>query len=123
MHALPAFLITLLSLFPAAISQCFFGLDFVKKMHSPGGEHAYVHGSIHQMQTGDNYAPLAVQFPCDVTISCEDLDDLTGTARCGMQVVVDNSAFYSDETFIISDACYKIKRTWTVKSWCSWGEG
>ncbi|MBP6184104.1 MAG: hypothetical protein KA479_04135 [Saprospiraceae bacterium] len=121
MHALPAFLITLLSLFPAVYSQAFFGLDFVKKMHSPGGEHAYVHGSIHQMQTGDNYAPLAVQFPCDVTISCEDLDDLKATGKvryaggCGIA-----GAFYSDETFIISDACYKIKRTWTVKSWCSW---
>jgi hypothetical protein len=65
--------------------------------------------------------PLAVQFPCDVTISCENLDDLkaTGEVRrwggCGTVGVA-----YSDQQFPVTDACLKILRTWTVKSWCDY---
>lgn len=67
------------------------------------------------------YKPLAVQFPCDVTIQCEDVDDLKATGEvirwggCGMVGVA-----YKDQQFKVTDACLKILRTWTVNSWCDY---
>ncbi len=65
--------------------------------------------------------PLLVQFPCDVTINCEDLDELNMTGE-----VVHNGDCeqigieISDQKLTVTDACYKILRTWTVKNNCSY---
>jgi hypothetical protein len=67
------------------------------------------------------FSPLVVQFPCDVTVSCvQGLDPkATGsvlrTGGCGVVGVA-----YSDQKFVVTDACYKIFRTWTVQTWCSY---
>jgi hypothetical protein len=70
---------------------------------------------------GAGYGPLVVQFPCDLTVSCiQGLDPkATGsvlrTGGCGVVGVA-----YSDQKFVVTDACYKIFRTWTVQTWCSY---
>jgi hypothetical protein len=63
--------------------------------------------------------PLTVQFPCDVTIQCQDLDDLeaTGDVRhngdCELVGIE-----YVDHTLVTTDACFKVLRQWLVKDWC-----
>ena len=63
--------------------------------------------------------PLTVQFPCDVTIQCQDLDDLeaTGDVRhngdCELVGIE-----HIDHTLVTTDACFKVLRTWLVKDWC-----
>lgn len=69
----------------------------------------------------DYGSPLVVQFPCDVTVSCEDGFDpehagkVIRTGGCGVSGVA-----FSDQKLTITDACYKILRTWTVQSWCDY---
>ncbi|MCO6484835.1 MAG: hypothetical protein J5I41_03555 [Saprospiraceae bacterium] len=69
----------------------------------------------------DYGSPLVVQFPCDVTVSCDDGFDpeqagkVIRTGGCGVSGVA-----FSDQKLTITDACYKILRTWTVQSWCDY---
>ncbi|MBP6184103.1 MAG: T9SS type A sorting domain-containing protein [Saprospiraceae bacterium] len=66
-------------------------------------------------------SPLTVQFPCDVTIQCQDLEDLaeTGDVRhngdCELVGIE-----HIDHTLVTTDACFKILRTWIVKDWCQY---
>jgi hypothetical protein len=65
--------------------------------------------------------PLVVQFPCDVTINCENLDDLDATGD-----VIHNGDCelvgieHIDHVLVTTDACYKILRQWIVKDWCKY---
>jgi hypothetical protein len=65
--------------------------------------------------------PLTVQFPCDVTIQCQNLDDLdaTGDVRhngdCELVAVS-----HTDQVLVTTDACFKVLRTWTVIDWCKY---
>ncbi|MCF8239321.1 MAG: T9SS type A sorting domain-containing protein, partial [Saprospiraceae bacterium] len=65
--------------------------------------------------------PLVVQFPCDVTINCENLDDLDATGD-----VIHNGDCelvgieHVDHVLVTTDACYKILRQWIVKDWCKY---
>ncbi len=67
----------------------------------------------------EDESPLVVQFPCDITINCENLEDLDMTGdvihngdceQIGIQI--------DDQKLTVTDACYKILRTWTVKNNC-----
>lgn len=75
----------------------------------------------HPTVDANGYLPLVVQFPCDLTVSCaQGLDpQSTGTVLrsggCGVVGVA-----YSDQKLVVTDACYKIMRTWTVQTWCSY---
>ncbi|MCF8239320.1 MAG: HYR domain-containing protein [Saprospiraceae bacterium] len=69
----------------------------------------------------EDESPLVVQFPCDVTINCENLEDLNMTGdvihngdceQVGIEI--------SDQKLTVTDACYKIMRTWTVKNNCAY---
>ncbi len=65
--------------------------------------------------------PLVVQFPCDVTVNCENLDDLDATGG-----VIHNGDCelvgieHVDHVLVTTDACYKILRQWIVKDWCKY---
>lgn len=78
-------------------------------------------GHGHPTADANGYLPLVVQFPCDLTVSCEEgLDpEATGkvlrTGGCGVVGVA-----FSDQKFVVTEACYKILRTWTVQAWCSY---
>ncbi|MBK7341928.1 MAG: hypothetical protein IPJ06_01735 [Saprospiraceae bacterium] len=65
--------------------------------------------------------PLVVQFPCDVTVNCESLEDLDATGD-----VIHNGDCelvgieHVDHVLVTTDACYKILRQWIVKDWCKY---
>ena len=65
--------------------------------------------------------PLVVQFPCDVTVNCENLDDLDATGG-----IIHNGDCelvgieHVDHVLVTTDACYKILRQWIVKDWCKY---
>jgi hypothetical protein len=67
--------------------------------------------------------PLTVQFPCDITINCANLQDLnaTGDVRhngdCELVAVS-----HTDQMLVTTDACFKVLRTWTVIDWCKYQE-
>lgn len=67
-----------------------------------------------------NPSPLTVQFPCDVTINCASLDDLKATGEVRREGGCISGVARADAKLTITDACYKIMRTWTVKSWCDY---
>lgn len=64
--------------------------------------------------------PLTVQFPCDVTIDCAAQDDLKATGEVRRVGGCISGVAKADAKLAITDACYKILRTWTVKSWCDY---
>jgi hypothetical protein len=65
--------------------------------------------------------PLVVQFPCDVTVNCENLEDLEATGD-----IIHNGDCelvgieHIDHVLVTTDACYKILRQWIVKDWCKY---
>lgn len=67
-----------------------------------------------------NPSPLTVQFPCDVTINCASLDDLKASGEVRREGGCISGVAKADAKLTITDACYKILRTWTVKSWCDY---
>lgn len=69
--------------------------------------------------------PLVVQFPCDLTINCEDQYDLTKVGD-----VIHNGdcelvgVKYDDHVLPINggEGCIKIHRLWKVIDWCEYNE-
>lgn len=89
--------------------------------HSPEKGCAACRDWAFPLDAEDYGGPLVVQFPCDITVTCDDGFDpeqagkVIRTGGCGVSGVA-----FSDQKLTITDACYKILRTWTVQSWCDY---
>ncbi len=71
----------------------------------------------------DHVSDFAVEFPADVTYTCtQDAPDF-GSPEVANESCELIAITYEDELFSsVPDACYKIKRTWTVINWCVVGD-
>ena len=74
-----------------------------------------------QRVTVTNTQDYNVRFPADVSVNC------TTTPNFGAPIITNDegceliATSYNDVVFtIVSDACYKIERTWRIINWCTY---
>jgi hypothetical protein len=68
----------------------------------------------------DHVSDWVVEFPEDITVSCEDggLPDLGEPEIFFDECEMIATSFEDQYLYVVPDACYKINRTWTVINWC-----
>ncbi|TAK30601.1 MAG: T9SS type A sorting domain-containing protein, partial [Saprospiraceae bacterium] len=71
----------------------------------------------------DNVSDWVVEFPADITVNCGvDVPDF-GTPDIFYETCELVAVSYNDQVYtVVPDACYKIKRQWTVINWCAIGD-
>ncbi len=81
--------------------------------------------SCSQTITINHVSDFIVQFPVDVTIdSCPDDLGATGEPTISDDDCELVAVSSEDQIFdLVSDACYKIERTWTIINWCVYDQG
>lgn len=72
-----------------------------------------------QVITVNHVSDWAVEFPADITVTCTDTLPNPGEPIIFFQNCELIAVSFEDQIFtVVTDACYKILRTWTVINWC-----
>lgn len=70
----------------------------------------------------EHVSDWVVQFPDDVLVTCTDTLPVSGEPEMFDKTCELIAVSYEDQQFnVVQDACFKIKRTWTVVNWCEVG--
>ena len=67
----------------------------------------------------DHVSDWAVQFPADISVNCGTTPPDFGEPTIFYETCELVAVSYDDELFtVVTDACYKVVRTWVVINWC-----
>lgn len=66
----------------------------------------------------DHVSDWVVEFPADISVTCGTTIPDFGEPKIFYETCELVAITYDDELLTVSDACYKLLRTWTVINWC-----